>query len=405
VNYLKSLCPLILAALATLATCTLSACTPADPATVSSPAASPSRATAPAKTPARLNAYRQVNLVSNLPVLKPQILDPLVKDAWGIAIRPPGAGGHFWINNTQTGTSTTYVGDTPERPLFQDDLLLVTVPNSRLYYPHPETTSQPTGIVYTGHSLTDFIVTGPGTSGEPITGASKFIFVGLDGAISGWTTGQKDSVITIDTSADGSMFTGLAVTEEKSGNRLYVCDFGLETFSVYDHQWNPVKVKGDFRIPGVERYYTPYNMQYLDGKLIVTLARQGDDPGEEDVYPGYGYVAEFDLEGNFLAAYEHGLFLNAPWGVAVAPDNFGAMSGTLLIGNFGDGRVLAYNRTTRRFVDFLRDERGQPIEIDGLWGILFGNGVHLGRTNHLYFAAGPNGEEDGLFGKLEPVTP
>lgn len=358
------------------------------------------RSGAAARGKVRVNAYRQVNLVSNLPELKPRIVDPLLKDGWGIAIRPPGAGGHFWINNTQTGTSTTYVGDTPGKPLYQDALLYVGVPNSRLYYPHPEVTSQPTGIVYTGWSTTDFMVTGEG-----ITGPSKFIFVGLDGAISGWTTDQKNSVMMIDRSADGAMYTGLATTEAKAGNRIYVCDFGLETFAVYDHTWKPVTVKGDFRIPGVERYFTPYNMQYVDGRLIVTFARQGDDPGEEDQYPGYGYVGEFDLEGNFIGAYEWGTFLNAPWGVCVAPADFGAMSGRLLIGNFGDGRVLAFDRETRRFVDFLRDEQGRPIEIDGLWGMLFGNGVHLGRTNHLYFAAGPNSEEDGLFGKLEPVTP
>lgn len=379
----------ILTAIVAVAPLLLAACAPVETAMDSKPAA-----------PARVNAYRQVNLVSNLPELKPRIVDPLLKDGWGIAIRPPGAGGHFWINNTQTGTSTTYVGDTPGKPLYQDELLYVTVPNSKLYAPHPELTSQPTGIVYTGWSTTDFMV-----SGEGITGPSKFIFVGLEGSISGWTTGQKNSVIMIDRSGDGAMYTGLATTEKKAGNRIYVCDFGLETFAVYDHLWRPVHIAGSFRIPGIERYFTPYNMQYVDGKLIVTFARQGDDPGEEDQYPGYGYVAEFDLEGRFLDMYEWGTFLNAPWGIAIAPQNFGALTGALLIGNFGDGRILAFDRTTKKFIDFMRDENGKPVEIDGLWGMLFGNGVHLGQANHLYFAAGPNAEEDGLFGKLEPVTP
>lgn len=355
----------------------------------------------PTNTARPRNAYRQVNLVSNLPELNPQIVDPLLKNAWGIAIRPPGAGGHFWLNNEVTGTSTTYVGDVPGVPLYQDDLLLVNVPNTYAYHTQPEAHSRPTGIVYTGWSNTEFMVTGEG-----ITGPSKFIFVGLEGSISGWTTGQQSSVTMFDWSVEGSMFSGCALTEKPSGNRLYVADFGLYKVHVFDHLWNPVQVAGDFRDPNVPRvFFEIYNLQYLDGKLFATWGYVDDDQGEVEAYPGYGYVSEFDTEGRWIATYEWGTFLNAPWGLAIAPENFGAMSGMLLVGNFGDGTILAFDRKTRRFVDYLRDEQGEPIAIDGLWGVLFGNGVRLGHTNHLYFGAGPNTEEDGLFGKLVPVTP
>lgn len=363
----------------------------------------PAASTAPVAIAAQVvkkNAYRQVNLVANKPEFKPQILDPLLVDGWGLAIRPPGAGGHFWINNAGSGTTTTYVGDVEGVPLFQDELKTVYIPSSRLYGSNPDRISQPTGMVYTGYSLTDFMV-----AGENVSGPSKFVFCSLDGSVTGWTTGMTRAVTKYDNSPAGSMYTGMAVTLRESGNLLYLCDFGLERTEVLDHEFRPVKTQGNWADPNVPKGFSTYNMQWLEDRLYVMWARIGDDPGEEDVYPGYGYISEFDAEGNHLASFEHRMELNAPWGAAIAPENFGALSGMLLISNFGDGTIVAYDRATRKFVDYLRDEAGEPVMIDGIWGILFGNGVKLGRTNHLYFAAGPNVEEDGIFGKLEPVTP
>lgn len=350
----------------------------------------------------RINAYHQVNLVSSRPSDNPQILDPLLLDAWGIAIRPPGAGGHWWLNNTASGTTTTYVGDTPTEPLFQDELKVVTIPRGRIYEHLLDYVSQPTGVVYTGHSSTDFMVTGEG-----ITGPAKFVFCALDGTLSAWTTNQTAAVNMVDDSASGAMFTGLAASERASGNLLYVCDFGLERFRIFDHQFRELPVPaGKFRDPRIASTFSHYNCQVLsDGLLYVTFAYVGDDPGEEDRHPGYGYVTSFDLDGNIVKQYEHRLELNAPWGVAIAPENFGPFSGELIVGNFGDHRVMAFSRTTGRFLDFLRTPDRKPIEIDGLWGLQFGNGVRLGYTNHLYFAAGPEEEEEGLFGKLVPLTP
>src|SRR5262249_5148700 len=156
-------------------------------------------------------------------------------------------------------------------------------------------------------------------------------------------------------------------------------------------------VAGDWKDANVPPTYAVYNMQWMEGRLFTTWARVGDDPGEEDIYPGYGYISEFDEEGRCLASYEHRSELNAPWGMAIAPADFGVMSGMLLVGNFGDGTIVACDRETRRFVDYLRDGAGKPVVVDGIWGMTFGNGVHLGQANHLYFAAGPNAQEDGLF--------
>lgn len=346
------------------------------------------------------NAYVQVNLVSNRAADNPQIIDPLLRDAWGIAIRPPGAGGHWWITNAASGTTTTYVGDVPGVPLYQDALTVVDIPTSQLdrLILDPRG-SQPTGVVYTGWSSTDFMVTGEG-----ITGPSKFVFNGLEGTISGWTTGQTSAVTMVDNSLAGSMFTGLATTESPSGNRLYAADFGLETIRTYNHLFQPITTLGNWRDPAVPGTYSAFNIQYLEGRIYVAWARLGDNTGEEEHYPGYGFISAFDTEGRLLQSFAHTIELNAPWGLAIAPSNFGAMSGKLLVGNFGDGKILAFDRTSGDFIDVLRSPAGTPIIIDGLWGLQFGNGVRLGYTNHLYFAAGPNQEADGLFGKLVPLS-
>lgn len=347
-----------------------------------------------------LNAYDQVNLVSSRPSDQPKILDPLLLDAWGVALRPPGAGGHWWLMNAASGTTTTYIGDAPGIPFGQDALEVVTIPPGQIYAHLREYVSQPTGVVYTGRTSTEFMV-----AGEGITGASKFLFCALDGTISAWTTGQTKAVNVVDLSRSGSMFTGMGATELAQGNKFFVCDFGLETFRVYDGQYREVPVPaGKFRDPRIPPQFSHYNCQVLsDGLLYVTFAYVGDDPGEEDVHPGYGYVTSFDLDGNIVKQYEHRMELNAPWGVAIAPPNFGLFSGKLIVGNFGDGRVMAFDQKTGAFMDYLRDRGGQPVEIDGLWGLQFGNGQSLGFANHMYFAAGPEEETQGLFGKLVPA--
>ncbi|MGH7231411.1 MAG: TIGR03118 family protein, partial [Nitrospiraceae bacterium] len=314
--------------------------------------------------------YVQTNLVSNNPDFHPQILDPLVINAWGIALRPAGAGGHFWINNTDSGTVTEYVGDVGGTPLFQDDLKVVTVappPGSP-----PGTKSTPTGQVFSGHA-SDFTV-----SGEGLTGPSRFLFVTEDGTLSGWTERkvnggferQTISVITVDNSAQGAIYKGLAVTNAPSDNRLFAANFGQDRIDVWDKQFQAIIPPGLFSVPDgtIPKDYAPFNIQNLNGTLYVAYAKLSGTPGEELQGPGLGYLASFDLNGNFLHVWEGKGLLNAPWGLAIAPSDFGEFSDALLIGNFGDGTIVGYDQMTRMPLDHLRDPAGNPITIDGLWG-------------------------------------
>jgi uncharacterized protein (TIGR03118 family) len=345
------------------------------------------------------NAYVMVPLVSTREEDKPLIVDELMVDAWGIAIRPPGKGGHWWITNTGTGTTTTYIGDAPDHPFGQDELEVVHLPVGSLHEKN-ETYSQPTGMVYSGFATTEFTV-----DDGKVKGSSKFIFVALDGTIYGWTNGQEKGVKVIDKGADSRMYTGLAVSEKASGSRIYACCMNAPAVDVFDGAWKPVTLAGDFKDPAVGDGYAIFNLWWHEGKIYAAWARIANEPGDAEPYPGYGYLSIFDEEGRLQRSLQHSMQLNAPWGFAIAPKDFGALSNHLLVGNFGDGRILAYNLETGAYVDTLRDQKGDPIELDGLWGLTWGNGETLGYKNHLYFAAGPEQETEGLFGKLVPLFP
>ncbi|MFO0856374.1 MAG: TIGR03118 family protein [Phycisphaerales bacterium] len=378
------------------------------------------------------NSYVTTTLVANDASYSPLVMvDPLLINGWGITLRPPGAGGHFWISNSGSGTTTTYVGDV-HRPdgsfqsLFQDSLTVVNIPQGEGVVEngiHYIWDSQPTGQVY-NYSPTDFVV-----SGEGITAASKFIFVNADGTISGWTERrdeqnvlhrQTQSVITVDNSSQSNgeilYYTGCAVTDFPQNNRLYVTNTQFERIEMYDHNWNRMPLPPlAFRYPidqpisGVA--YIPWNIQYFrtgpnnEGRLWVTYII-AEDPWEED--PLYGAVGEFDLEGNFIRGLTSigdsspipSNELKAPWGLAVAPSNFGPFSNSMLVANFSDGTIAAFNLQTNQFIDYLRDATGEVLAIDGIWGMVFGNGVALGDSDALYWAAGPNNEQDGAFGTI-----
>ncbi|MFT3683399.1 MAG: TIGR03118 family protein [Phycisphaerales bacterium] len=349
------------------------------------------------------NAYVVVNLVSTRESDKALMLDPMMKNAWGLALRPPGKGGHWWVSNAGTGTTTTYVGDAPGHRFEKDKDVVVSIPIGKLHATHAEIEklkSQPTGQVYTGFTSKEFVVEGEGKKGS-----AKFLFVTLDGTVTGWTTDQTKAVIMVDNSTDGSMYTGCAVTTKPEGNRLFLADWGLEKVTVLDGEFKPVKTEGDFTDPKVSKDYRIYNMQVIGDKVYAAWARIGDAPGEAEAYPGYGFISCFDFEGKLVKSFEHRQELITPWGIAMAPKDFGALSGKLLVGNFGDGRILSFDPETGKFVDYLRAPDGKPVELDGLWDLKWGNGETLGYLNHLYFTAGPEQEEQGLFGKLVPLFP
>lgn len=354
--------------------------------------------------------FKQINLVANRSKFKPQILEPNLQNAWGIAIRPAGLGGHFWVASNATKLSLEYVGDVGGVPLFRDDLKTVA------------TTGSPTGVVF--NVGPGFIITQPHSAG-PITAAAKFLFANDSGQVTAWTERKRsdggfdrptDSIKVIDGRKAGAAFFGIGISP--AGDRLYAADFGAAPrLRVYDSAFseraafpNPFQ-RGPQLKPGD---YAPFNVQTI-GKpghesVFVMYAKTQADPedpeaffaGEEDAGLSKGRLAEFAPDGRLIAVWRGRGTLNAPWGVALAPDNFGLFSGCLLVGNFGDGSVVAFHPRSKVAIAYLRDEHGRTVKIDGLWGLQFGNGASLGEANHLYFAAGPNDESDGLFGKLVP---
>lgn len=186
-------------------------------------------------------------------------------------------------------------------------------------------------------------------------------------------------------------------------NRLYVTDFQKRQIRAFNNRWEEITEQIPFeKPPGLPDTYSPYNIQYVGDKLCVTYAvlnTEADDLAEDLPGEGNGRVAFFDRNGHLLSVIADQGKLNSPWGVCLAPEGFGKFGGDLLVANFGDGTIAAY-RKSGEFHDFLRDAEGKPISIEGIWGIVFGNGVSLGDSMSLYFTAGPNTEQDGIFGRL-----
>jgi uncharacterized protein (TIGR03118 family) len=349
-------------------------------------------------------------------------VDTDIKNAWGIAIRPAGLGGHFWVTGNGTGKSVQYVGDVAGKPLFQDALKLVDVPGPAA------TEGKPTGVVFNGSG--NFVVTNDHPNGA-ITAPAKFIFATDNGVISAWTERKRadggtdwpaKATAVIDGAAKGQQYFGVGATTD--GSKLLVADFGVAPMlRVYDGSFKEITSVEKFANPFVTNSvarpgdYVPFNVQTLTvngiERVFVVYAKSQDDPstteidffaGEEDAGRRKGRLAEFDVSGNLIAVWDDRGLLNAPWGLAIAPANFGHYSGHLLVSNFGDGTTVALNPKTRRAVDYLRDPYFLPIKTDGIWGLQFGNGASLGEANHVYFAAGPEDETAGVFGKIEPLS-
>jgi len=346
------------------------------------------------------DGYEQTNLVANKDTYKPNMLEPDLQNAWGISLRPAGAGGHFWVTAQATGKSIQYIGDVRGEELHQDDLKVVTVPGK------PEGVGTPTGTVFNERGR-GFEIT-QDAPGGPITAPAKFMFVTDEGVVSAWTERRNSSgtfdrpdkaIVVADHSKDGAMYFGLAISPQN--DKLYIADFGENPgIVVMDDKFEVVKDAG-FENPfeGKEKW-APFNVQAVGSSIFVTYAEQ-EEPGEEEQEAGAGRLAEFTVNGVLINTWDGGELLNAPWGVAAAPsDGFGPNSGKLLVSNFGDGTITVFDKAHRKAIGQLTDPAGKTIEIEGIWGLTFGNGVALGEANALYFAAGPEDEKDGIFGRL-----
>jgi uncharacterized protein (TIGR03118 family) len=332
----------------------------------------------------RRGAYSVHNLVSD-GFVPADHTDPDLVNPWGVVFAPNAP---VWVNDNGTGLSTLYDG------LGVKQALVVTVPPPTGGTPP----SLPTGIV--SNSSTGFVV----TQGA-VSAASRFIFATLRGTISGWapTANPTNAIVAVDRSNEGAIYTGLALAANGTGNFLYAVDFHNNRIDVFNSSFQLVTLSGSFSDPRLPDGYAPFGIQNILGNLYVTYAKQ-DEAAQRDVPgPGLGFVNVFDANGHLIRRFASRGRLNAPWGVALAPADFGRFSNTLLIGNFGDGRINAFDLQGGEPRGRLRTADGQAIVLDGLWGIAFGNGVINQPTNVLFFAAGPGEEEHGLYGRIEAV--
>lgn len=332
------------------------------------------------QTTSKPNVYIQHNLVSDIPG-RADVTDPNLVNPWGVSI---SAGSPFWVSNHEKGNTTLYNGSGTITPL------VVTIPSGA----KGPAISLPTGQV--ANTSTSFVL----ANGRP----ASFIFATEDGAISAWNTGAAAQLM-VDNSAAGAVYKGLAINPVGANPMLYAPNFNSGQIDVFDGRFAPITVPGGFTDSAIPGDFAPFNIWNLNGSLYVLYAKQ-DAAKKDDVGgPGNGFVSVFDFNGNLIKHLISNGPLNSPWGVAIAPPNFGAFGGALLVGNFGNGRINAFDLNTGNSLGAMQDQNGQAIVIPGLWAILFGNGASGGDRNTLYFAAeifGPGSEIHGLFGSLAP---
>jgi len=317
-------------------------------------------------------SFVQTNLVSDVPGLA-NTMDLNLKNPWGVSFSGTSP---FWVSNQASGTATLYDGAGNRTNL------VVNVPGGT-----PPATG-PTGQVSNGG--TGFVL----PNGNP----ARFIFDTLNGTIAGWNTGTS-AVQMVSTS--GAVYTGLATGSVGTANYLYAAD-STGQIRVFDSTFNPVtNLPGNFTDPKSIAGYVPFNVQLLGSNLYVTYAQLTP---EGTAAPGSaGYIDVFDTSGNFLKRLATGGPLDAPWGLTMAPGGFGSFGNDLLVGNFGNGEILAYDPATGNYLGTLDGTNGQPIVNDFLWALNFRTGGTNINTDSLYFTAGINNQTDGLFGAITPV--
>jgi uncharacterized protein (TIGR03118 family) len=326
------------------------------------------------------NLYLQHNLVSNIAGAA-DVTDPNLVDPWGLSF---SASSPFWVSNHLSGTATIYNGSGAITAL------VVTIPAGG----GAKTLGRPTGQVQ--NSTTSFVL----ANGKP----ASFIFATDDGTISAWNTGSVAQVM-VDNSNVSAVYKGLAINTSASGPMLYAANFRSGRIDVFNGTFSPTTVAGGFTDPNLPSGFAPFNIWPLNGKLYVTYAKQDSAQFLDVAGPGNGFVDVFDFNGNLLNRLVSNSALNSPWGVAIAPAGWGAFGGNLLVGNFGDGTVNAFDVNTGNKLGTLQDANGNTISIAGLWALAFGNGGRGGDPSTLYFTAGvPDGTTTarGFLGSIAP---
>ena len=323
---------------------------------------------------------KRTDLVSDMAGGSAPTTDPNLLNAWGLVPNPTA--GAFWVSDNHAGLVTVY------QPTGGASVLDVRVPGPT--GTDGGFTSSPTGQVFNG--------TAANFDGD------KFIVDSEDGTISGWQTPGSPFVLRVDNSAD-SGYKGLALVTNGSTARLVAANFHKGTVDVFDSSYAAVQNAGfvDTGSPALPDGFAPFNVAALGDRVYITFAKQDADKGDDVAGPGNGYVSVFQTDGKFVKRLISGGDLNSPWGLAIAPDAWGTIAGTLLVGNFGNGRVHAYDLTTGDERGTLATSSGE-LTISGLWALVVGPKIAAADySSSVYFTAGPNGEDDGLFGKLDFV--
>jgi uncharacterized protein (TIGR03118 family) len=316
-------------------------------------------------------------LVSDGSTVPAAATDANLINGWGLSAGPTTP---WWTANNGTNTSTLYSGAGTKVAL------TVAVPGA------------PTGTVYNGNAAA-FVVSQNGKSGS-----ARFLFSTEGGTILGWspTVNGATALTGADRSSTGAIYKGLATMND----RLYAADFHNGRVDVFDASFGLMTLPGGFQDSKIAKGFAPFGVQALGGSIFVTYAKQDAARKDDVAAPGEGYVDEFTPDGQLVARVvnsgKKNAPLNAAWGLAMAPADFGSFAGDLLVGNFGNGRISAYAKRGAVWVykGQLRLADGTPIAIDGLWAIAFGNGSASGPKNTLYFLSGPGGEQHGLFGSI-----
>jgi len=342
----------------------------------------PAASAADGPAPAAPTRYTQRNLVSDDPGMA-ALVDPNLKNAWGMAQSPTSP---IWVANNHSNTATIYTGDGVMAPPSIVPLV-VGVPGDG-----------PTGQVFNGTS--GFVV----ADGAGHSGPALFIFASESGDITGWNPGVPPPAPSTEAQpavhVNGAIYKGLALATSGATTYLYAANFHRGTIDVFDANFHRVFFPaGAFSDPNTPFRYAPWNVQLLNGELYVAYAKQDPTRTDEVAGPGIGMVNVFDLTGHLKRRLVSPGVLNAPWGLAMAPAGFGSFSGDLLVGNFGNGRINAFDPMTGASHGTLKRPNGQPVTIDGLWALMFGNGTTAATTS-LMFSAGPVGETHGLFGSI-----
>jgi uncharacterized protein (TIGR03118 family) len=310
--------------------------------------------------------------------------DALLVDAWGLEF---GHHDRIWVNDNVTGVSSVYNG-------FGQPTMVAGPNGSQV----PLVVSIPS--VAGGGGKTALPTAMAFTDDVGAFEADSFIFASQDGGISGWSTSMGfTAALRIDASARQAYYTGMTIAHASGGWRLYAADFHNGNIDTYDENYRPLTTI--FSDPDLPHDFAPYNIKTIGDKLFVTYAKRADDGFGEESCPGCGAVDAYDFEGHLLRRFATRGALNDPWGIALAPADFGSLSGLLLIGNFGDGRITAFYPASGEQMGQLSDGMHHALSIDGLWALTFGNDNGAGAHNQLFYAAGPQSEQHGVFGRID----